>query len=146
MKHDLNCRLHTAGHIVGVAVHHLAQLIPDVVELRAQHYPDAAFVEFRGLIDGKHKAAIQANCDESIQEALPVKTVWWNKTQLKEKNAIVSDSLTVSELERPRVVNIEGAGTYSCGGAHIHDTSPNQKDRNTEDQSAKWQQQSVIQD
>ena len=119
IKHDLNCRLHTGGHIVGLAVRHLAESIPDVVELKAQHYPDAAFVEFRGLIDGKHKAAIQAKSDQLVQQDLPVKIDWWDETQLREKGAIVPDNMAVSGTDCLRVVNIEGAGAYPCGGTHV---------------------------
>ncbi len=61
-KHDLKCRFHTGGHIVGLAVRHLAESIPDVEELKAQYYSDAAFIEFRGFIDGKHKAAKRKWC------------------------------------------------------------------------------------
>ena len=122
-KHELHCRLHTAGHILGLAVRSLAHLIPDVVELKAQHYPGAAFVEFRGFIDGKHKAAIQTKTDELVQEDLPVTIDWWNETQLKEKGAIVPDDMVVSGDECLRVVNIEGAGAYPCGGTHIRHTN-----------------------
>ena len=70
--HDLYSRLHTAGQVIGLAVRHLAKSIPDVVELKAQHYPDAAFVEIHGHIDGKHKEAIQAKSDKMVQQNLPV--------------------------------------------------------------------------
>lgn len=58
-KRLLYSRIHTAGHVLGLAVGELKDLIPDVVDTKAQHYPDAAYVEFRGSIDGKHKDAIQ---------------------------------------------------------------------------------------
>ena len=45
-KRDLNSR----GHVVGLAVCHLASSIPDVTELKAQHYPDSAFVDFQKSI------------------------------------------------------------------------------------------------
>ncbi len=121
-KHDLNCRLHTAGHIVGLAVRHLAQSIPDVTELKAQHYPDAAFVEFRGYIDGKHKEAIQAESNDFVQKALPVKIDWWDEKKLRENGGVVPDKLAVPEGESLRVVNIGGAGAYPCGGIHVCQT------------------------
>jgi Ser-tRNA(Ala) deacylase AlaX len=49
VKRELNSRIHTGGHIVGLAVRHLSESIPGVKELKAQHYPDSAFVEFQGL-------------------------------------------------------------------------------------------------
>ena len=121
-RHDLHCRLHTAGHVVGLAVRHLAESIPDVVELKAQHYPDAAFVDFRGHIDGKHKEAIQAKSNEMVQQGLPVMIDQWDETQLREKGAILPENMAVPGDERLRVVNIEGAGAYPCGGTHVRDT------------------------
>jgi len=37
-----------------------------VTELKAQHYPEAAFVEFRGFIDGKRKAAIETQSNDLV--------------------------------------------------------------------------------
>ena len=87
---------------------HLAETIPDVIELKAQHYPDAAFVEFCGHIDGKHKAAIQAKSDEMVQQNLPVIIDWWDGTQLREKGTIVQTAwlypeTTASESSISRV-------------------------------------------
>lgn len=108
--------------------------VPDfaeVTELKAQHYPDAAFVEFRGIIDGKHKDAIQAQCDAFVSQALPIKVYWWNEAELREKCAIVPENVALpvvpdgsdGQLGLVRVVDIEGAGAYPCGGTHVPDTS-----------------------
>jgi Ser-tRNA(Ala) deacylase AlaX len=139
-KRHLNSRIHTGGHIVGLAVRHLSKgsgersAVPDlahVAELKAQHYPNAAFVEFRGLIDSKHKDAIQAQCDAFVSQALPIKVYWWTEADLREKCAIVPENVAVpvvadggdGELGLVRAVDIEGAGAYPCGGTHVPDTS-----------------------
>ena len=122
-KRDLNSRIHTAGHIVGLAVRHLASSISNVIELKAQHYPDLAFVDFQGSIDGKHKEAIQAKADEFIRQKLPVKVYWWNEQELREKCAVVPAAVAIPEGELIRAVDIEGAGAYPCGGTHVPDTS-----------------------
>ena len=122
-KRELNSRIHTGGHIVGLAVRHLAESIPDVTELKAQHYPDSAFVDFRGLIDGKHKDSIQAKVDEFIQRALPVKVYWLTETELREKCAVVPEAVAIPEGELVRAVDIVGAGAYPCGGTHVPDSS-----------------------
>lgn len=128
------------GHVVGLAVRHLSTgsgdrcAVPglaDVTELKAQHYPDAAFVEFRGLIDGKHKDAIQTRCDAFVSQSLTIKVYWWSKAELREKCAIVPENITMpvvadpsqGELGLVRVVDIEGAGAYPCGGTHVRDMS-----------------------
>ena len=139
-RRHLNSRIHTAGHIVGLAVRHLSQdsngrspvsELAGVTELKAQHYPDAAFVEFRGLIDGKHKAAIQAQCNTFVEQALPIKVYWWNEEELRERCAIVPENVAVPVIPEGgdgepglvRAVDIEGAGAYPCGGTHVADTS-----------------------
>ena len=122
-KRDLNSRIHTAGHIVGLAVRHLREAIPDAVELKAQHYPDSAFVEFRGFIDNKHQEAIQAKATHFIKQALPVKVYWWREQELREKCAVVPAAVFVPTGGLLRAVDIEGAGAYPCGGTHTKDTS-----------------------
>lgn len=122
-KRELNSRIHTGGHIVGLAVRHLAESIPDVTELKAQHYPDSAFVDFRGLIDGKHKEIIQAKADEFIQRALPVKVFWLTEAELREKCVVVPEAVAIPEGELIRAVDIVGAGAYPCGGTHVPDSS-----------------------
>lgn len=121
-KRLLNSRIHTGGHVVGLAVRHLASSIPEVSELKAQHYPDLAFVDFKGLIDGKHKDAIQAQVDEYISQALPVKVYFWNEAELREKCAVVPEAVAIPEGELVRAVDIVGAGAYPCGGTHVPDT------------------------
>ncbi|KAI9740242.1 MAG: hypothetical protein M1834_004820 [Cirrosporium novae-zelandiae] len=122
-KRDLHSRIHTAGHLLGLAVRSLSQSMPDVTELKAQHYPGSAFVEFQGLIDGKHKGAIQAKTNELMQQATPVNVHFWNEKELKEKCVIVPDNVALPDGELMRAVEIEGAGAYPCGGTHFPNTS-----------------------
>ncbi|KAJ4290807.1 hypothetical protein N0V90_010002 [Kalmusia sp. IMI 367209] len=121
-KRLLNSRIHTGGHVVGLAVRYLSSSIPDVTELKAQHYPDLAFVDFKGSIDGKHKEAIQAQVDEYISQALPVQVYFWNEAELREKCAVVPEAVAIPEGELVRAVDIVGAGAYPCGGTHVPDT------------------------
>ena len=121
-KRLLNSRIHTGGHVVGLAVRHLSSSIPDVSELKAQHYPDLAFVDFKGLIDGKHKDAIQAQVNEYVSQALPVRVYFWNEAELREKCAVVPEAVAIPEGELVRAVDIVGAGAYPCGGTHVPDT------------------------
>ena len=122
-RRTLNSRIHTGGHVVGLAVRHLAKDIPNVVELKAQHHPEIAFVDFQGSIDGKHKDAIQAKVDELIRRALPVKVYFWNERELREKCAVVPTAVAIPEDDLIRAVDIEDAGAYPCGGTHVPNTS-----------------------
>jgi len=129
-KRNLYSRLHTAGHVIGLAArHYLAeQGITDVVDGKASHFPGMANVEFIGLIDGKHKAGIQAKLDEYIEKGMPVEIEELQQDQVDERTK--EGKLYMPEngmdLEATggtlRVVNILGAGAYPCGGTHVLNT------------------------
>ena len=122
-KRELHSRIHTAGHVVGLAVRHLTASLLDVVEFKAQHYPDSAFVEFRGFIDGKHKEAVQAKAAQFVEQALPIKVYWWKEEELREKCIVVPAAVSIPKDGLIRAVDIEGAGVYPCGGTHTADAS-----------------------
>ena len=124
-RRDINSRIHTAGHIIGLAVRRLAEETPEleVMELKAQHYPDASFVEFKGIIDGKYKESIQSLSSKFVSDALPVKLYWYKPEELKEKGAITVGMPIVANPDgNVRVVDIVGAGAYPCGGTHVQDS------------------------
>ena len=127
VRRDLNSRIHTAGHIIGLAVRHLAESTPDldVTELKAQHYPDASFVEFKGIIDSKYKDSIQSASSKFVSDALPVKLYWYTPEELKEKGVITVEGMPIvaNRDGKVRVVDIVGAGAYPCGGTHVPDSS-----------------------
>ncbi|RYP35284.1 hypothetical protein DL767_003872 [Monosporascus sp. MG133] len=117
---NYHSRLHTAGHLVGLAVRQLVGTIGAVSELKANHAPGSAFVEFQGLISGEHKAVIQEVVDRSD---LPVRVCWWDEQQVREKCTAVPDAVVFPEGEDVmRVVEIDGLGAYPCGGTHVPTT------------------------
>ena len=122
-RRDLNSRVHTAGHCIGLAVRRLAGQTPDLqaTELKAQHYPDASFVEFKGIIDSKHRDAIQSQATQYIKDALPVRLTWYRAEELAENGVITAEGMPiVAGLNgKVRVVDIVGAGAYPCGGTHV---------------------------
>jgi Ser-tRNA(Ala) deacylase AlaX len=121
---DYHSRLHTAGHLIGLAVRSLEGLIGPVTELKANHAPGAACVEFGGSIAGEHKDAIQAKVAEFVAADLPVTVRWWDAEEVKERCRSGLDG--VVELpegeDRFRVVEVEGLGAYPCGGTHLPST------------------------
>ncbi|RDW68859.1 putative alanine--tRNA ligase [Aspergillus mulundensis] len=123
---SLHSRLHTAGHVMSLAIHALIRegVIPPLKESKASHYPDAAWVMFEGTIEGKHKDAIQAKTDEFVRSASPVRIHWWSMEELKEKCFGVTEDFRLPEGEElGRVVEMEGLGSYPCGGTHVKDCS-----------------------
>lgn len=125
-KRNLHSRLHTAGHIMSLAIHALCRegVLPPLTESKASHYPDSAAVVFNGFIDGKHKDAIQVKTDEFVRSARPVKIHWWPIDELLEKCHGTSEGFALPEGETMgRVVEMEGLGSYPCGGTHVQDCS-----------------------
>lgn len=118
----LHSQIHDGGHVVGLAVRSLGAAIGEVNELKAQHYPESSFVDFKGVIDGKHKDAIEAAANEIIKKDLPIMVCWWTLEELKEKCWYVPEGLSLPEGELARAVDIEGAGAYPCGGTHMRTT------------------------
>jgi Ser-tRNA(Ala) deacylase AlaX len=124
-KRDLHSRLHTAGHVLGFAINQLSRegVLPHLTESKASHYPGAASVEFGGLIDGKHKAAIQAKTDEFVRSAAAVQIHYWPLEELKAKCTGADDFVLPEGEELGRVVEMVGMGSYPCGGTHVTDCS-----------------------
>lgn len=125
-KRSLYSRSHTAGHILGLAVNALCRegVLPPLTESKASHYPDSAAVEFGGIIEGKHKDAIQAKTDEFVRSARPVQIHWWPMEELLEKCTGVAEGFELPDGEvMGRVVEMKGLGSYPCGGTHVQDCS-----------------------
>ncbi|KAB5578340.1 putative alanyl-tRNA synthetase [Coniochaeta sp. 2T2.1] len=118
---DYHSRLHTAGHLIGLAVRKLENLIGPVTELKANHAPGQAWVEFGGSIAGEHKAAIQTKVDEYVSQDREVAARWWDAETARARSMSGLDG--VAELpegeELFRVVEVEGLGAYPCGGTHL---------------------------
>ncbi|KAL8941790.1 MAG: hypothetical protein Q9216_002028 [Gyalolechia sp. 2 TL-2023] len=125
-KRKLYSRLHTGGHILGLAINALCRegVLSSLTESKASHYPDSAAVEFVGIIEGKHKDAIQVKTDEYVRSARPIKIHWWSMEELLEKcNGVAGGfELPAGEVVG-RVVEMEGLGSYPCGGTHVQDCS-----------------------
>ncbi|KAF9882704.1 hypothetical protein FE257_005512 [Aspergillus nanangensis] len=124
-RRELNSCIHTGGHLVGLAVHSLQ--LPGVKELKAQHYPELSFVDFRGTIASAHMEAIEARVNEFVQQALPVAVHWWTRQEVQDKCKAVPEGILLApgdgDEEMVRVVDIEGAGAYPCGGTHVSNAS-----------------------
>jgi Ser-tRNA(Ala) deacylase AlaX len=120
-KRVLHSRIHTAGHVIGLAVNHLiaeGNLPKDIVDGKASHYPGAAFVEFTGLIPGTAKDAVQAKVDEMVAKDLGVSIHFWSEEKARSDCTGVIDLLKGDE-DGVRVVEIGDAGSYPCGGTHV---------------------------
>lgn len=124
-KRNLHSRIHDAGHILSLAVLDLVaqEKIPGpLIDSKAQHHPGAAYVEFKGLIDGKWKEAIQERVDEMVDADLTVETAFLEPAEAEMRCVNGLEGARVPEGEKVRVVDIVGAGAYPCGGTHVGST------------------------
>lgn len=130
-KRTLYSRLHTAGHVLGLAVRHYLEslnLASNIIDAKASHFPDMANVEFIGSIDGKHKAGIQAKVNEYVSACLPIEICQWNAEELKDpKNRVYMPENSAGEFGMEeggslRCVSVVGKGAYPCGGTHVQHT------------------------
>lgn len=124
VKRDLHSRLHTAGHILGLAINHLSRegKLPHVVEGKASHAPGSASVEVTGLIPGAMLGLIQERTDEYVKSGRKVEIHFWPMQRLRKECEGVDDNFVLPEGEElGRVVEIVGLGSYPCGGTHVGD-------------------------
>ncbi|KAI6782672.1 Alanyl-tRNA editing protein AlaX-M-like protein [Emericellopsis cladophorae] len=119
---DLHSRIHDAGHIIGLAVHALVDTIGAVEDTKAQHYPTVSYVEFKGTIDGAHKAAIEAQANEIVDRDLPIQVKWWTMEESRARCWCIPEELVLEEDEKARAVDVPGLGAYLCGGTHMKTT------------------------
>lgn len=112
---DLHSRIHTAGHLIGFAVHALREQIGSVGEGKASHYPGAASVEFIGKIAGEHKDAIQAKANEYVEQNHNVRIKFMDEDTAKTESTAVPDALKSDAEGWVRVMAIDGVGAYPCG-------------------------------
>lgn len=99
-------RLHSAGHVVDTALFNLKLSLEPA---KANHFPEAPFVEYKGLLETalpkpELVAAIQNECNRLIEEDLPVEIRFGNDDE--------------NDWTCERVVWIGGLGV-GCGGTHV---------------------------
>lgn len=121
-KRDLHSRLHTGGHLLGLAVRQIAGDVPNFAETKASHVPGAASVEFGGLIEEKIRVPIQARVDELVDQALPVNITWMDENEMLEHKVIIDGGFKVGPEGKSRVVEIGEFRVYPCGGTHVTNT------------------------
>ena len=111
-KRDFHSRLHTAGHIIGVA---MEILMPQMKEVKANHTPKEAGMEYEGLLYNEHKPLIQAKIDELVQQDLAVTISWLEPGTVVDDRAKPGDGPV-------RIVSIGGLDQSPCGGTHVERT------------------------
>jgi Ser-tRNA(Ala) deacylase AlaX len=114
----LNCRLHTAGHLVDVAMQQAGYQMPPN---KGYHFPDSPYVEYAGAIPAEQREEVlkkvQEAADKLVAENLTVSARLIEKENLKDHCYFVPDYIPKDKPSR--VVFIGGANGCPCGGTHV---------------------------
>lgn len=104
-RRELNSRLHSAGHLVDMALKEMnANWIPG----KGYHFPEGAYIEYHGTIDGINvenlKLEIEQKCNEIISRNI--------------KTNIVFDGNKLQDNKPMRTIFYGKYGIH-CGGTHV---------------------------
>lgn len=116
-RRELHSRLHSAGHIVDMAV---TALKLNWTPGKGYHFPDGPYVEYAGSLEGldkeKLKTDIENMCNKFIEEARETKLIFMDKEDMKKVCHYVPDYLPAG---KPTRVVMYGDFGVPCGGTHV---------------------------
>ncbi|KAL4747465.1 hypothetical protein BDW72DRAFT_206483 [Aspergillus terricola var. indicus] len=123
-KRNYHSRLHTAGHILGLAMRLLSTTLGERKKVKANHFPREACLEFEGLLYNEHKPLIQAKIDEIIGMDLDVRISWWSEEEVERRRDELDmvEGREVEGMGRVRVAEIGDLDANPCGGTHVAST------------------------
>lgn len=117
-RRDLHSRIHSAGHVVDLAV---TELKLNWIPQKGFHFPEGPYVEYTGSLERfdkeKLKTDIEKLCNKFIQEGREIKLLFMDK----EKMASVCHFVPgyIPEGKPGRVVMFGDFG-IPCGGTHVN--------------------------
>lgn len=116
-RRKLHARLHSAGHVVDMAV---SQLCPDWIPGKGYHFPDSPYVEYDGQIDFEKRDELIADIaklgNEFIKQAMPVSFKFVNYDELKKLCRHIPENIPTN---KPTRVVIFDNFAVPCGGTHV---------------------------
>lgn len=116
-RRALHSRIHSAGHVVDMAV---TKLGLNWVPGKGYHFPDGPYVEYAGGLEGldkeKIKTDIEALCNKFIQEGMVTKLVFMDKDRMASVCHFVPDYIPEG---KPARVVLYGDFGIPCGGTHV---------------------------
>ncbi len=111
-KRKLHARIHSAGHLLDVAISSLGLAITPA---KGFHFPDGPYVEYDGTVDNPEE--LKAVLEERIN-ALIVQNITVEKCVIPEEEA-AARGLHAPVGKDVRVVNFAGDKGCGCGGTHV---------------------------
>jgi Ser-tRNA(Ala) deacylase AlaX len=116
-RRRLNARLHSAGHVVDMAV---SNLCPDWVPAKGYHFPDSPYVEYDGQFDPEKRDELMAEIErlgnEYVKQGTPVTCRFVEHAELKQLCRHVPTNIPTNKPIR--VVQFDNFAV-PCGGTHV---------------------------
>lgn len=118
----LNARIHSAGHLLDIAVQNIGlNLIPG----KGYHFPDGPYVEYEGSIETDKREELIAQLEQELQNLISQNIeITTQLASLEELPKLCSHIPEYIPKDKPsRVVTISGNPGCPCGGTHIKNIS-----------------------
>lgn len=123
-RRELNSRYHSGGHIIDFALSNLGY---EWVPHKGHHYPNEAYDEYVGVLNGEDPLAIlpklQAEVDRLIQKGPSVTMQIMSRDELQKLCRFVPAQLPAGKPTRGAIVHFEpsegGDRGIPCGGTHV---------------------------
>jgi len=116
-RRELHSRIHSAGHVVDMAVHALK--LPWVPG-KGYHFPEGPYVEYAGSLDGmdreKLRADLERSCHTCVTEDRATTLRFMEKERMKDVCHFVPDYIPEG---KPARVVLYGDFGVPCGGTHV---------------------------
>lgn len=116
-RRALNTRLHSAGHVLDMAVRGLGY---DWLPAKAAHLPHQCFVDYKGTwhIEQREQIItdIQAAIDVLLAKGSTNTIVFMSPADMKSRGAVVPDNLPT---DKPSRVVLYDDFAVPCGGTHV---------------------------
>ncbi|MEK7599819.1 MAG: alanine--tRNA ligase-related protein [Patescibacteria group bacterium] len=115
---QLNTKLHSAGHLVDMA---MQDLQPEWIPARGAHYPHMSFVEYQvpqeAQVNEEFKAIVQARVSELSKSAYDNQLLFMSKDEMTKYCRHVPDNLPSNKPSR--IVLYSDDFGIPCGGTHV---------------------------
>ncbi|PIS04610.1 MAG: hypothetical protein COT81_05595 [Candidatus Buchananbacteria bacterium CG10_big_fil_rev_8_21_14_0_10_42_9] len=116
-RRQLHSRLHSAGHIVDMALNGLGI---NWMPVKGYHFPEGPYVEYQGDISEfdkeKQKKKIETTCNDIIRKGAQTKLVFMDKSEMSTVCHHVPDYIPI---DKPSRVVMYGDFGVPCGGTHV---------------------------
>lgn len=120
-RRKLNARLHSAGHLIDVAVESFGK---KWIAGKGYHFPDSPYVEYEGEINPEEiesfRKALEEKTNQLIHQANAVKKQIVDKQKVAELCGFTPDYLP--DGKPVRVITLSGNKGCPCGGTHVENT------------------------